>query len=311
MIRVENVTRTYGELVAVNDISFSIPRGQIVGLLGHNGAGKSTTLKMLTGYLEPNSGSIVLNGIDIRKDRHGATSCVGYLPENCPLYSEMTVIDYLGYIAELRSLPEGQRLRQIKSVIARTHLEEKACVPIATLSKGYRQRVGIAQAIIHDPDILVLDEPTSGLDPSQIHEIRDLIKQLSKHATVILSTHILQEVEAICNRVIIIMNGKIAKDASLEELTQSNRLVLTVESNRDITSDISEKGKLTVSNVVRENGFSRYVLDVQGNPYEVAPAIAEKVIRNGCRLLELHPEYKDLESVFRELSSHGGGRSHV
>ena len=190
---------------------FRSPRGQIVGLLGHNGAGKSTTLKMLTGYLEPTEGTVLLDDIDIRTNRMLATSRIGYLPENCPLYTEMTVIDYLHYIAELRGISDSRQLEALRDVIAKAGLNEKATSLISTLSKGYRQRVGIAQAIIHDPDILILDEPTSGLDPTQIHEIRELIKDLSKHATIILSTHILQEVEAICDRVIIIMRGKIVK----------------------------------------------------------------------------------------------------
>ena len=192
MIQVENLTRRYGDFTAVDDVSFSIGRGEIVGLLGHNGAGKTTIMKMLTGFLEPTAGTITIDGLAIGRDTTAIQSRIGYLPENCPVWPEMTVIDYLDYQANLHGLPEGQRKAAIAKAIRRTALKEKATSPIQTLSRGYRQRVGVAQAILHDPDIVILDEPTNGLDPTQIRHMRDLIRELAQTATVIVSTHILQ-----------------------------------------------------------------------------------------------------------------------
>ena len=215
MIEVQHLTRRYGDLVAVDDVSFRIDHGEVVGLLGHNGAGKTTIMKMLTGFLEPTSGMIRLADLEIGTDTRAIQARLGYLPENCPVWPEMTVIDYLDYQANLHGLPEGQRRAAIAKAIRRTALKEKATATIQTLSRGYRQRVGVAQAILHEPDIVILDEPTNGLDPTQIRQMRDLIRELAQTATVMISTHILQEVQAICDRVIIIRNGHKALDASM------------------------------------------------------------------------------------------------
>ncbi len=229
MIRVEALTRNYGDLTAVDQVSFEIGPGEIVGLLGHNGAGKTTIMKMMTGYLEPTGGSIEIDGLDLATARTAVQSRIGYLPENDPLYPEMTVIDYLDYAAELHGVPEAERLQRIREAIHKTALASKAADPIGTLSRGYRQRVGVAQAILHHPQVLILDEPTNGLDPTQVQHMRELIRALSQQATVIISTHILQEVQALCNRVIIIRNGRKALDATMDELQAGKRLLVAVD----------------------------------------------------------------------------------
>ncbi|MCH8301561.1 MAG: ABC transporter ATP-binding protein, partial [Proteobacteria bacterium] len=192
MIRVEALTRTYGSLTAVDQVSFEIGTGEIVGLLGHNGAGKTTIMKMLTGYLEPTGGSIEIDGLDINTEREAVQQRIGYLPENDPLYYEMTVIDYLDYAATLHGVPDDQRNDRIREAIVRTELSSRATDVIGTLSRGFCQRVGVAQTILHNPRVLILDEPTNGLDPTQVQHMRDLVRFLAKHATIILSTHILQ-----------------------------------------------------------------------------------------------------------------------
>jgi ABC-2 type transport system permease protein len=217
MIQIDHLTRRYGEFVAVDDVSFRIDHGEVVGLLGHNGAGKTTIMKMMTGFLEPTSGSIRVENLEIGRDTRAIQSRIGYLPENCPLYPEMTVIDYLDFQASLHGLGADQRDHAIAQSIRRTALLDKATQAIQTLSRGYRQRVGVAQAILHDPDIVILDEPTNGLDPTQILHMRELIHELAKTATVIVSTHILQEVQAVCDRVLILRAGRLVVDSRLGE----------------------------------------------------------------------------------------------
>ncbi|MEJ2755831.1 MAG: ABC transporter ATP-binding protein, partial [Gammaproteobacteria bacterium] len=245
MIKVDKLSRNYGNFAAVKNVSFSLQPGEIVGLLGHNGAGKTTIMKMLTGFLEPSSGSIDIAGKSLESDPLSARSLMGYLPENSPLYPEMIVIDYLDYCAELRGVPAAQRNKTIQNAIHKTALKEKALEPISTLSRGYRQRVGVAQAILNQPKILILDEPTNGLDPSQIQHMRELICELGRSSLVLLSTHILQEVNAICDRVLIVRNGELALDAKLNELHHSNRIFLkTNQAAEEINSAIQ-----TVKNV--------------------------------------------------------------
>ncbi|MCI5158128.1 MAG: ABC transporter ATP-binding protein, partial [Candidatus Electrothrix sp. AUS1_2] len=221
MIKVEHLTRKYGDFTAVDDVSFEIGQGEIVGLLGHNGAGKTTIMKMITGYLEPTEGNITIDGLDVGRDRREIQKKIGYLPENCPVYPEMTVLDYLEYSAALHGVKEQDRPTLIREAVARTALEAKASKQLSTLSRGYRQRTGVAQAILHKPDILILDEPTNGLDPTQIQHMRTLIRELAETSTVIISTHILQEVQAICDRVIIIKDGSVALDARVDGLQQN------------------------------------------------------------------------------------------
>ncbi|MGR9052887.1 MAG: ABC transporter ATP-binding protein, partial [Gammaproteobacteria bacterium] len=228
MLEVSNLTRSFGDFVAVDNVSFSIGRGEIVGLLGHNGAGKTTIMKMLSGYLEPNEGGIEIDGVDLSTDSKSVQQTLGYLPENLPVYQEMIVADYLDYAADLKGLAGDAKMAEIKRVIRATEIGEKLLAPIATLSRGFKQRVGIAQAILGKPKLLILDEPTNGLDPTQTEHMRQLIRGIAETATVILSTHIMQEVAAMCGRVLILSNGRLAVDARLDELRQSNRLLLSV-----------------------------------------------------------------------------------
>jgi ABC-2 type transport system ATP-binding protein len=306
MIQVEALTRTYGDLTAVDRVSFEITRGEIVGLLGHNGAGKTTIMKMLTGYLEPSSGSIKINGLDIADQREAVQEQIGYLPENDPLYPEMTVIDYLDYAAALHGVSQAERTVRIRDAIKKTDLASKAADTIGTLSRGYRQRVGVAQAILHNPHLLILDEPTNGLDPTQVQHMRALIRSLAAHATVIISTHILQEVQAICDRVIIMRNGQKALDASMAELRAGSRLLVAVDAGPDLAIELlkSVSGVSGVETVHSQGAGHRYALelDAEDGLDETAPTIASRIAKEGWKLYALQPESRDLETIFGEIS---------
>jgi ABC-2 type transport system ATP-binding protein len=314
MIRVESLSRAYGDHTVVDQVSFEIGQGEIVGLLGHNGAGKTTIMRMLTGFLEPTAGHIEMHGLDIRTHREAVQRHIGYLPENCPVYPEMTVIDYLDYAASLHGIPKTERQAQIHQAITRTELEPKAMDVINTLSRGYRQRVGVAQAILHRPAILILDEPTNGLDPTQIHHMRSLIKTLAKTATIILSTHILQEVQAVCDRVLIIQSGQKVLDARLDQLRTSRRLQL-------VTNAEPERAEVLLNNLTHVTSVETsaadgkrhaYALTVDGHhdPTDIAPSVAQTIIEQGFKLYALTPESRDLETIFDELSAHDGGPGH-
>jgi ABC-2 type transport system ATP-binding protein len=218
MIEIQNVTKRYGALTAVNDISFSVEPGQVLGFLGPNGAGKSTTMKMITGFLTPTSGTIRVCGHDVDSAPLAAKTCMGYLPEGAPLYGEMTVRGFLDFIADVRDLKNARRRERLDDVIARLGLASVLEQVIETLSKGFRRRVGLAQALLHDPKVLILDEPTDGLDPNQKHEVRSLISGMAKDKIIVISTHILEEVDAVCSRAIIIANGRILADEAPKTL---------------------------------------------------------------------------------------------
>jgi ABC-2 type transport system ATP-binding protein len=314
MIFAKDLTRKYGSFTAVENVSFEIPDGQIVGLLGHNGAGKTTIMKMLTGFLEPTSGSVTIDGHDVETDRSAAQALIGYLPENCPLYPEMTVIDFLDYAAELRGVSAADRPARLREAIAATELGEKATAPISSLSRGYRQRVGVAQAILHKPKIIILDEPTNGLDPSQIKMMRALIKRLAERATVMLSTHILQEVQAVADRAIVVHRGKLALDSALADLRKGGRLRLVTNGAPDVVEPL-----LHALDTV--HGLERLAVSGQGHSYGiklnghaaevVAPDVARAVLGKGLDLYALAPEQRDLETVFAEITAadlaHQGG----
>jgi ABC-2 type transport system ATP-binding protein len=299
MIQVEHLTRRYGELTAVDDVSFHIGAGEVVGLLGHNGAGKTTIMKMLTGFLEPTAGTLRIDNLRIGEDTRAIQNRIGYLPENCPLYPEMTVIDYLDYQAGLHGVPEYKRARAVARVIRRTALREKATDTIQTLSRGYRQRVGVAQAILHEPAIAILDEPTNGLDPTQIMHMRELIRELAQQSTVIVSTHILQEVQAVCERVLILRAGKLVLDSRLDALQSGRRLLVSVDG--DATAALAKIDGVTV---VEERGRAngRWIYALAAND-ESAPAVAAALQAAGRKLYVLQPEHRDLETVFAEINA--------
>ena len=303
MIEINQVSRSYGDFQAVNAVSCNISPGEIVGLLGHNGAGKTTIMKMLSGYLEPSGGDIKIDGIDLAENPRAVQQILGYLPENLPVYPDMTVADYLDYAACLKGL-EGQALRDsVRRVIRDTELFGKLLDPIATLSRGYKQRVGVAQAILGAPKILILDEPTNGLDPNQTQHMRDLICALAQTATVILSTHIMQEVDAICDRALILHNGRLALDENLSDLRAVGMLILKT----NLTQDVVEKllpGQASVSSASQEAGKHEYRLGLAegAEPESAAAAVATAVAGAGGELYQLHTEVRDLESVFREVN---------
>jgi ABC-2 type transport system ATP-binding protein len=219
MIEITHLTKSYGSLLAVNDISFTVQPGQVLGFLGPNGAGKSTTMKMITGFLTPTAGSVRVCGHDVESAPIAAKSCMGYLPEGAPSYGEMTVRSFLDFIATVRSLPSEVRTRRMDDVIQRLALASVLEQAIETLSKGFKRRVGLAQALLHDPQVLILDEPTDGLDPNQKHQVRTLINEMSKDKIIVISTHILEEVAAVCNRAIIIAEGRLLADDTPENLS--------------------------------------------------------------------------------------------
>lgn len=313
MIEVRRLTRSYGGIEAVADVSFDIGRSEIVGLLGHNGAGKTTVMRMLTGYLEPDAGAIRIDGLDIGGHRSQVQQRIGYLPENCPLYPEMTVIDYLDYQATLHGLPPSQRPAAIREAIRRTELTPKAGQTIDTLSRGYRQRVGVAQAILHRPGVLILDEPTNGLDPSQIRHMRTLIRELARNATLILSTHILQEVEAVCNRVLIMRAGRLALDSDLATLSNPDRLLLSLgQAPAQAPQILMDLDPITGVEPLGKDpqGRHRYALDTS-DPAGAAPLVARAVNTAGWDLHGLQPEARDLETLFGAVNNEEQEATHA
>jgi ABC-2 type transport system ATP-binding protein len=311
MIEVRELSRSYGELRAVQAVSFDIGRGEIVGLLGHNGAGKTTIMKMLTGYLEPSSGRISIDGLDIAEQRREAQRRIGYLPENCPLYPEMRVLDYLDYQAALHGMPANRREGAIRRAIDRTELGPKATATIGTLSRGYRQRVGVAQAILHEPAILILDEPTNGLDPSQIQHMRSLVRELSADATLIISTHVLQEVEAVCSRVLIMRGGQLALDSALDAIGRPKRLLVTLDcSPEEARALLAGIEGVTAVDAWEEDGHHRFALSAE-DPRSLAPRVAKAMSAQPWDLYGLEPERRDLEDLFGAVTLEQMEVSHV
>jgi ABC-2 type transport system ATP-binding protein len=308
MIHAENLTKYYNELCAVDHISFDIKKGEIVGLLGPNGAGKTTTLRMLTGYLRPSSGNITIKNYNIDENPLEIKKILGYLPESAPLYHDMLAYDYLNYVADIRGLEKSDKESRIHDLADICGISEVMHQPIGELSKGYKQRVGLAHAMMNDPEILVLDEPTSGLDPNQRVEIREIIREIGKEKTIILSTHVLSEAEATCNRVIIISHGIVAADADMESLKQSvsSERLLNI-SLRNAGFHEAEKefkaigGVSEVAKIDDENGVLKIKLTVN-SPSDLREAIYNKIKKTDWLLLELFQETKTLENVFRELT---------
>jgi len=296
MIEADQLTRRYGDFLAVDHVSFSIGQGEIVGLLGHNGAGKTTIMKMLTGYLEPSSGAARIDGLEVEANRKAVQSQLGYLPENLPLYPEMSVSDYLAYSAELRGVDVPSAVRR---AIEATELEEKALDPIATLSRGFKQRVGVAQAILHEPRFLILDEPTNGLDPGQTQHMRQLIRRLAEQATVILSTHIMQEVSAVCDRALILRGGRLVLDERLENLRTSNRLSVRTSSEGNLLELFS---KLPWVERLHQAADGSWQIEVAGNLDQAAHGATVALLDAGLPVYQVAAVQRDLETVFREAN---------
>ena len=300
MISVKNITKVYGTQKAVDDVSFEIGSGQVIGFLGPNGAGKSTMMKIITCYIPQTSGDVSVCGYDVTDQSIEVKKIVGYLPEHNPLYPEMYVKEYLNYICGVYKF-EGKKDAKIKELIELTGLTVEQNKKIAALSKGYRQRVGLAQALIHDPKVLILDEPTSGLDPNQLTEIRALIKQIGKEKTVVLSTHIMQEVEAICDRVIIINRGKIVANESTSVL-QKSRIsgeIILVE----FDATVSEKQLRSINGVQSCENITGNKWRLKVNDLNARSAIFKWAVANDLTALSLQVEEQKLEDVFHQLTN--------
>lgn len=308
MIEVERLEKSYGFARALRGISFSVSKGEVVGFLGPNGAGKSTTMKILTGYLMPTAGHGTVNGHDVVHDSLAVRECVGYLPESTPLYGEMRVDDYLMFVAEIRGVEARQRRARIARAVELCGLQRVTGKNIVELSKGYRQRVGLAQAIVHEPPVLILDEPTSGLDPNQIVEVRNLIGRLGEEHTVVLSTHYLQEVEKSCTRVIIVNQGEIVADGTQQELVSRRPrrgLFATVRGpEAAVTAQLREllPADARVDVVARREQAIDYQLTMDRAAAPVEETLARLVVKHGWDLLELRREQTSLEDVFRDLT---------
>lgn len=300
MIEVSDLTRSYGDFTAVDRVSFRIQQGEVVGLLGHNGAGKTTIMKMMTGYLEPTSGQVLIEGEAVRPDSAGTRRRIGYLPENCPVWSDMTVLEYLDYQAALHGVAPHERDAAVARAVRRTDLGAKATATISTLSRGYRQRVGVTQALLHSPDIVILDEPTNGLDPTQIRHMRELIRELARTATVIVSTHILQEVQAVCERALILRGGKLVMDARLAELAATQSLQLAVGGDaRAVLAGV--QGVEGVDELVAEGDGNVRRYRVRGDT-ALAPELVRALAGASLPLHLLQPERQDLEAVFARVN---------
>jgi ABC-2 type transport system ATP-binding protein len=308
MIHVENLTKYYNQLCAVDQINFDIQKGEILGLLGPNGAGKTTTLRMLTGYLQPSSGSINIKGLSIDKHVLEIKKLLGYLPESAPLYHDMLVFDYLKYVAAIREIDSGQKLPRIRQLADLCGINEVMSQPIGELSKGYKQRVGLAHAMMNDPEVLIFDEPTSGLDPNQIVEIRKIIKEIGKEKTIILSTHILSEAEATCDRIVIINQGQIVADGSTADLKQSlsskNMMHLCLQ-NADfkiVEANLSALDGVESVTKIQETDSELEVSITCQSAGDLRPDVYRKIKETDWILLDFHQETQTLENIFRELT---------
>lgn len=309
MIQVQNLTKRYGNLVAIDNVSFRVGQGEILGFLGPNGAGKTTTMRIISGYMPPTDGTVRVGDFDVLEDPIKAKRQIGYLPENPPLYNDMTVQGYLDFVADIKNVSGKNKKAKIDLAMERCGITDVRKRLIGNLSKGYRQRVGIAQAIVHDPAVLVLDEPTIGLDPKQIIEIRYLIKSLAGDRTVILSTHLLPEVTMTCTRVVIINEGKIVLEESLETLSQrvngAQMLFLKLNYN-DKSNDVNEKIlSLPTVSEVKESAYGEFIIQTKGGA-DIREELVKMVVKNGWGLLELRPLMHALEEVFlRVISTEG------
>lgn len=317
MIKVENLVKTFGSKRAVDGISFSVERGEVLGFLGPNGAGKSTTMRMITGFIPPTAGGVWVGGHDMLEDPIPAKRLLGYLPENAPAYTDMTVQGFLNFAAELRGLHGEARLKAVNRAVEMCFLETVIHQSVDTLSKGYRHRTCFAQSIIHDPAILVLDEPTDGLDPNQKHEVRNLIRRMGEKKAIIFSTHILEEVDAVCSRAIIIDRGKIVANGTPQELKLQSNLAGAVSVRlRDVSPDVVKQrlSELPIARkaaiVKAENSYvwARVYPKAASPNGELAKSVAEVTMKEGWKIEELHTEEGRLDEVFRNITMPDTGR---
>jgi len=302
MIEANHLTKTYGNIQALRGVSFSLKEGEIVGLLGPNGAGKTTTIKILTGYLQPDEGDVYIDGLDVLTQTKEVQQRIGYLPESAPLYPELSIQRYLQMMADLREIPADQQLESISEAVYATNLANHLTRPIGELSKGFRQRVGLAQAILHRPKFLILDEPTIGLDPTQILDIRRLIQRLARHSTILFSTHILTEVEALCDRAIIVLNGEIKADARLAELASSADAILVLQDKvSGLEQDLKNlQGVRGLEAIRSQDGYPAYRI-LGAEQADLCPSVYDLARSKAWPLRELRRDAKTLESVFNSL----------
>jgi ABC-2 type transport system ATP-binding protein len=304
MIEINNLSKKFDQFTAIDDLSFNVGEGEVLGFLGPNGAGKSTTMKVITGFLSPSSGSVTIDGYDITKSPIEAKTLIGYLPEGAPSYGDMTTLQFLNFIAEVRGFRGSEITEKVQRVIHEVKLVSVQHQIIDTLSKGFRRRVGLAQAIMHDPKVLILDEPTDGLDPNQKHHVRELIKNLARDKIVIISTHILEEVTAVCTRAIIISAGKIVADATPKDLEAQSKyhhavsVRLTGEYN--LAADLSEVADVGVVEKDQEEKYSYTILSREGNP--IFTQVSEIAQSKNWPVTEFHVSRGQLEDVFRTVT---------
>ena len=308
MIEVQHLTKRYGPVTAVDDVSFRVERGEILGFLGPNGAGKTTTMRILTGYMPATEGKAIVAGFDVFDQPIEAKRRTGYLPETPPLYPDMSVLEYLQFVAKIKGVPSGERRQRIQQVMARTRIDDMASRLTGRLSKGYKQRVGLAQALIHNPDVLILDEPTAGLDPKQIIETRELIKELAGDHTIILSTHILPEVAQTCQRIVIINKGRVVAVDTPDNLTArlrgSSTMYVEVDaSGADAAASLGRvPGVTRVVEADRRDGHVAFEIDSERGR-DVRRDLARAVVASGWGLLEMRPMRMSLEDVFLSLTT--------
>jgi ABC-2 type transport system ATP-binding protein len=307
MIKTEHLSKRYETLTAVDDVSFEVRPGEVLGFLGPNGAGKTTTMRMLAGFISPTGGKASICGHDIESDTLAAKASLGYLPEGAPSYGEMTVADFLEFIADLRQLHGEQRTKRLAYVIGRLQLERVLTQTIETLSKGFRRRVGLAQALIHDPPVLILDEPTDGLDPNQKHEVRTLINEMARDKIIVISTHILEEVEAVCSRAIIIARGRIVADDSPQGLATKSRYHNAVSLKLERPDQLAAaRAAIAALPSVAEVEVSEREASITALPRagaSILSSLNELAARQGLKLKELHLESGRLDEVFRTITA--------
>ncbi|MEM7148091.1 MAG: ATP-binding cassette domain-containing protein [Verrucomicrobiota bacterium] len=310
MIEVKNLTKIFGSKVAVDDISFRVEKGEVLGFLGPNGAGKSTTMRMVTGYLPPTEGTVTIEGNDIVDAELAAKRKIGYLPENAPLYNDMSVEDFLGFCAEVRGMAGAEKSKAVDGALDTCFLQPVRQQSIDTLSKGYRHRTCFAQSIIHDPDVLILDEPTDGLDPNQKHEVRSLIRRMGEKKVIVFSTHILEEVEAACTRAIVIDRGKVVADGTPAELKAKStaagqvRVKVTGLAGTGIRKELEKLSEVKSVAAIdsSDNGFTGLVAATKAGHGEVSKAVYRMCVDRNLVLEELSPEEGRLDDVFREMT---------